>query len=69
MLENYRAELQAECFETLPITLKHAKVAGLLDWDHKDPFDRMLAAQAEQEELTLVSADNAFQTTWLKVLW
>ena len=69
LLENYRAELQVECFETLPITLKHAKAAGLLDWKHKDPFDRMLAAQAEQEKLTLVSADNAFQATRLKVLW
>jgi PIN domain nuclease of toxin-antitoxin system len=70
LLENYRVELQAERFEALPITLKHAKAAGLLNWDHKDPFDRMLAAQAEQEELTLVSADSAFQqATRLKVLW
>ena len=70
LLENYRAELQAERFESLPITLKHAKAAGLLDWDHKDPFDRMLAAQAEKEDLMLVSADSAFQqAVRLKVLW
>lgn len=41
--------------------LAHAHLAGLLDWDHGDPFDRMLAAQAIVEDATLVSADDAFR--------
>lgn len=46
----------------LPVTTTHALLAGSLDWDHKDPFDRLLAAQALTEQLTLVTADNAFDT-------
>ncbi|QDG64926.1 MULTISPECIES: type II toxin-antitoxin system VapC family toxin [unclassified Pseudarthrobacter] len=41
----------------LSISAPHALAAGQLDWEHKDPFDRMLAAQAMVEGLTLVTAD------------
>lgn len=44
----------------LPMTSRHALAAGQLDWDHRDPFDRMLAAQSVIEGLTLVTADPAF---------
>jgi PIN domain nuclease of toxin-antitoxin system len=44
----------------LPVTTSHALLAGTLDWDHRDPFDRLLAAQALTEGLTLVTADGAF---------
>ncbi|MDQ6526692.1 type II toxin-antitoxin system VapC family toxin [Nocardioides sp. LHD-245] len=44
----------------LPITTAHALRGGTLDWDHRDPFDRLLAAQALTEGLTLVTADAAF---------
>jgi PIN domain nuclease of toxin-antitoxin system len=43
----------------LAITSAHAVTAGALDWDHRDPFDRLLVAQARCENLTLVSADRA----------
>jgi PIN domain nuclease of toxin-antitoxin system len=48
--------------EELPITSHHALVAGQLAWDHRDPFDRILAAQAITEALPLVSSDRAFDT-------
>lgn len=54
----------------LPITEEHALLAGKLEWAHRDPFDRMLAAQAMVESLTLVTNDPAFTglpglaTTW-----
>jgi len=54
----------------LPITEEHALLAGKLEWAHRDPFDRMLAAQAMVESLTLVTNDPAFPglpglaTTW-----
>ncbi|WP_205574626.1 type II toxin-antitoxin system VapC family toxin [Indioceanicola profundi] len=44
-------------FLHLPILSRHGEAAGLLDWQHKDPFDRMLVAQAQIERLTLVHAD------------
>jgi len=47
--------------EQLPLDTRHALAAGSLDWSHRDPFDRLLAAQAIAEGLTLVTADRAFQ--------
>ncbi|MDR2930851.1 MAG: type II toxin-antitoxin system VapC family toxin [Propionibacteriaceae bacterium] len=44
----------------LTISDRHAILAGRLDWTHKDPFDRMLAAQAMLEDATLVSKDPVF---------
>ena len=42
--------------------------AGRLDWDHRDPFDRMIAATALARSLTLVSADAAFDAV-VKRIW
>ncbi len=41
----------------LPITVEHALLAGSLRWDHRDPFDRILVAQASLEALVLVTVD------------
>lgn len=46
----------------MPITHEHALRAGSLTWAHRDPFDRMLAAQATSENLPLVSTDQIFDT-------
>lgn len=43
----------------LPITVEHALFAGSLRWDHRDPFDRLLVAQATLEDATLVTVDAA----------
>lgn len=54
----------------LPIDSSHAILAGTMAWEHRDPFDRMLAAQAIQENLTFVTRDKAFsQLRGLKLLW
>ena len=45
---------------SLPITVQHGWAAGALPWIHRDPFDRILVAQAQIEELVLVSADPVF---------
>jgi len=47
-------QIAAEGMIILPISLEHARAAGLLDWEHHDPFDRMLAAQAIVEGTVLV---------------
>jgi PIN domain nuclease of toxin-antitoxin system len=50
----------AQCdFQALPVTVEHGHRAGLLPGPHKDPFDRMLAAQEIIENLDLVTADPA----------
>lgn len=46
----------------LPLSSEHALAAGGLEWDHADPFDRALAAQAMREGVPLVSRDAAFAT-------
>lgn len=45
----------------LPITGAHALLAGGLAWDHRDPFDRMIAAQAMLEGLPVVTGDEALR--------
>lgn len=44
----------------LPIEVKHGVLAGAIKWEHRDPFDRMLAAQSLIEGLTLISKDSQF---------
>jgi PIN domain nuclease of toxin-antitoxin system len=62
--------LMAEsCFDSLPVTLNHALRAGLLPGAHRDPFDRLIAAQALEENLTVVTCDPAFAAFGCKVLW
>lgn len=49
--------VQRSGFSELPLRLKHSALAGTLPMIHRDPFDRMLIAQAKTEGLTLVTAD------------
>ncbi|MFM7548270.1 MAG: type II toxin-antitoxin system VapC family toxin [Cyanobacteriota bacterium] len=61
--------LACQGFELLPIQLRHGLRAGSYPMAHRDPFDRLLAAQAEQEHLTLVSLDPALRPFPCQVLW
>lgn len=56
-------------FIVLPLTLDHALRAGGLDVSHKDPWDRMLAAQALVEDLTIVSIDDRLDRFDVRRLW
>lgn len=47
-------------FRTLPVSLEHGDAAGALPLHHRDPFDRMLIAQAMIERLTVVTRDRRF---------
>lgn len=60
--------VKAAGFEPLPITGDHAERAGALPLHHRDPFDRMLVAQAQAESLTLVTRDRAFDPYGLELL-
>lgn len=61
--------IEANGMEPLAITVQHANHAGSLAVAHADPFDRMLAAQAELEGLSLVTVDTAFAAFDISVLW
>ena len=54
----------------LPISAQHAHFAGKMEWTHRDPFDRLLAAQAVTDHLTLITNDPVFQDlSWVTALW
>ena len=55
--DNLEATLRARDMQALPLTIAHAAAAGKLPLHHRDPFDRMLIAQALVESLTLLTAD------------
>ncbi|MCP9878078.1 type II toxin-antitoxin system VapC family toxin [Cyanobium sp. A2C-AMD] len=61
--------LQADGFEALPISLAHGLRAGSYSQPHRDPFDRMLAAQAELDRLVLLSADPQLSNFPCQILW
>ena len=54
---DFEEKLAAESFESLPLLAAHAREVAFLPWHHRDPFDRMLIAQARVSKLTLVTAD------------
>jgi PIN domain nuclease of toxin-antitoxin system len=61
--------LAEQDFKALPISLEHARLGGLLPGAHRDPFDRVLAAQALLDDLVLVTSDAAIAAFGPKTLW
>ncbi len=54
----------------LPVTSHHGLIAGQLTWDHRDPFDRLLAAQSISEGLPLVTSDPVFSSLGgVRTIW
>lgn len=60
-LEELRLALFSNSFTNLPITVEHACATAMLPWHHRDPFDRMLVAQAITEPLRLMTADHQLE--------
>lgn len=56
-------------FRSLSISLDHAELAGHLPIAHRDPFDRVLIAQAQIEDLWLVSNEHVFDATGVRRYW
>jgi PIN domain nuclease of toxin-antitoxin system len=69
LVANFHNELVQEGFSELPISSDHAIRAGLLEGPHKDPFDRMLAAQAQAENLAVISKDSFFDAFGVRRIW
>lgn len=56
-------------FRPIPVTALHAEAVEHLPWHHRDPFDRLLVAQASTEERVLVSADQRLESYGIDILW
>ena len=56
-------------FGILPITPEHILASTKLDLHHRDPFDRIIIAQAIMEKLTIISKDAQFKSYPVKVIW
>src|SRR6202035_1412092 len=65
----FTAHLQRERFETLPVSAEHGIRAGLLPGPHKDPFDRMLIAQAQAENLPVITNERVFEAYGVRRVW
>jgi PIN domain nuclease of toxin-antitoxin system len=61
--------LARQGFLELPISVLHAQRAGGLRIDHRDPFDRMLIAQAQMEDLPIVTNERLFDGLGITRIW
>jgi len=66
---DFATEVRGQGFTPLDITLAHGQDAGSLPGPHRDPFDRMLIAQARTERMALVSNEAAFEAYGVVRIW
>lgn len=59
----------ADDFAELAVTMRHAQELEQLPHHHRDPFDRLLVAQARAEGATIVTHDRAFEAYGVPVIW
>lgn len=69
LAQDFVGIVAAQGFVGLPLSVRHAQLAGRLQHAHRDPFDRMLIAQSLVDDLTLVSIETLFDDFGVKRLW
>ena len=69
LVQNFVDDLRRQRMEILAVTAEHGIRAGLLPGPHRDPFDRMLIAQAQAENVPIVSNDRALDGYGVRRLW
>jgi len=69
VVQNFLWYVERERFQPMPVSVEHGVRAGLLPGPHKDPFDRMLIAQAIAENIPIVSNDRALDGYGVDRLW
>ena len=69
LVQNFVPDLEQQRIEILFVTAEHGLRAGLLPGPHRDPFDRMLIAQAQAENVPIVSNDKALDGYGVPRLW
>lgn len=69
VVSGFSALVEREGFQLLPISAEHAIRAGLLPGPHKDPFDSMLIAQSQAENIPIVSREVVFDSYHVRRIW
>ena len=69
LAQDFAAIVAGQGFAELAISVHHARLAGEMNIAHKDPFDRLLIAQAQVEDMVLVSNEVLFDSFGVKRLW
>jgi PIN domain nuclease of toxin-antitoxin system len=67
--QELRAAVSASGLQTLAISDLHAELAASFDWEHRDPWDRILAAQARLERCAFISTDLIFDAVLHERVW
>jgi len=69
LASNFTDQVEREGFHLMVISAAHGIRAGLLPGPHKDPFDRMLIAQSQAENLPIISNESVFEAYGVRRLW
>lgn len=69
LVQGFSSHLERFNFEAVPVSVHDAIRAGLLPHHHKDPFDRMLAAQCQAESIPIISNDRIFELYGVNRIW
>ena len=69
LAQDFEAIVADQGFSELSISVRHARLAGEMRLAHKDPFDRLLIAQALAEDMVLISNETRFDDSAVKRLW
>jgi PIN domain nuclease of toxin-antitoxin system len=68
-LQVYIQEKRENGFHILPVNWQHAAAVEHMPYHHRDPFDRLLAAQSLQEKMPLISPDHMFHKYDVRLIW
>jgi PIN domain nuclease of toxin-antitoxin system len=69
LVADFKGYVEREGFELLDISAEHGIRAGLLPGPHKDPFDRMLIAQAQAENIPIITNEAVFESYGIRCFW
>lgn len=69
LARDFESVVAAQGFDELAISITHARLAGQMNIAHKDPFDRLLIAQAQAEDMVLISNEVLFDAFAVQRLW
>lgn len=67
--QELREAVSSSGLQTIGISDLHAELAASFDWDHRDPWDRILAAQVRMEHCAFMSTDTVFDTVLSERIW
>lgn len=69
LVQDLTGWIEKSQFRELPISMAHAERAGAWKVDHRDPFDRMIAAQSHFQKMPVISNDSALESFGIELLW